>query len=95
MKRFVKEFLKLGQSTVHLFKKNYEAELKKGPGEEISQLAKKNKRRPLTLVLICVLITCNLSNSHFFKPRIKFRNDGIVKIVLCDCDAHSLFQLTN
>ena len=50
VKHFTKEFPTLGESTVRLFKKQYQADLKKvGPGEEITQLAKKKRGRPLTL----------------------------------------------
>ena len=50
VKHFTKEFSTLGESTVRLFKKQYQADLKKfGPGEEITQLAKKKRGRPLTL----------------------------------------------
>ena len=50
MKRFSKEFPSLGESTVRLFKKQYQADLKKvGSEEEITQLAKKRRGRPLAL----------------------------------------------
>ena len=50
MKHFAKEFPTLGESTVRLFKKQYVADSKKvGPDEEITQLAKKKRGRPLTL----------------------------------------------
>ena len=50
VKHFAKEFPTLEQSTVCLFKKQYQADLKKvGSEEEITQLAKKKRGRPLTL----------------------------------------------
>ena len=50
MKHFAKEFPTLGESTVCLFKKQYQADLKKvGSREEITQLAKKRRGKPLTL----------------------------------------------
>ena len=50
VKRFSKEFPSLGESTVRLFKKQYQADLKKvGSEEEITQLAKKRRGRPLAL----------------------------------------------
>ena len=50
VKYFAKEFPTLGESTVRLLKKQYQADLKKvGPEEEITQLAKKKRGRPLTL----------------------------------------------
>ena len=50
MKHLAKEFPTLGESTVRLFKKHYQADLKKvGSEEEITQLAKKRRGRPLTL----------------------------------------------
>ena len=45
-----KEFPTLGESTVRLFKKQYEAELKRiGPEHEISHLSKKKRGRLLSL----------------------------------------------
>ena len=50
VKHFAKEFPSLGESTVRLFKKQYQADLKKvGSEEEITQLAKKRRGRPLAL----------------------------------------------
>ena len=47
VKHFAKEFPTLGESTVRLFKKQYQADPKKVESEEITQLAKK-WRGPLT-----------------------------------------------
>ena len=50
MKHFAKEFSSLGESTVRLFKNKYQADLKKvGSEEDITQLAKKRRGRPLAL----------------------------------------------
>jgi len=50
VKHFAKEFPSLGESTVSLFKKQYQADLKEaGSEEEITQLAKKGRRGPLAL----------------------------------------------
>ena len=50
VKHFAKELPTLGESTVCLFKKQYQVGLKKvGSEEEITQLAKKRRGRPLTL----------------------------------------------
>ena len=50
VRHFRKEFPTLGESTVRLFKKQYEAELRRiGPEQEISHLPKKKRGRPLTL----------------------------------------------
>ena len=50
VKHFAKEFPSLGENTVCLFKKQYQADLKKvGFEEEVAQLAKKRRGRPLTL----------------------------------------------
>ena len=50
MKHFAKDFPSLGESTVRLFKKQYQADLKKvGSEEEITQLAKKRRGRHLAL----------------------------------------------
>ena len=50
VRHFSKEFSTLGESTVKLFRKGYEAELRrKGLEHEISHLPKKKRGRPLTL----------------------------------------------
>ena len=50
VKHFAKEFPSLGESTVHLFKKQYQADLNKvGSEEEFTQLTKKRRGSPLTL----------------------------------------------
>ena len=50
IRHFKKEFSTLGESTVRLFKKQYESELKKkGREQEIFSLPKKKRGRPLTL----------------------------------------------
>ena len=49
VRHFSREFLTLGESTVRLFKKQYEAELKRKPEQEISHLPKKKRGHPLTL----------------------------------------------
>ena len=50
MKHFVKEFPTLGESTAGLCKKQYQADPKTvGSEEEIKQVAKKRRGRPLTL----------------------------------------------
>ena len=50
VRHFSKEFPTLGESTVRLFKKQYEAELRRiGPQQAISHLPKKKRGRPLTL----------------------------------------------
>ena len=50
VKHFKKEFATLGESTVRLFKKQYELELKRsGHAQEITSLPKKKQGRPVTL----------------------------------------------
>ena len=50
VKHFAKEFPSVGESTVRLFKKQSQADLKKvGSEEDITQLAKKRRGRPLAL----------------------------------------------
>ena len=50
VRHFKKEFPTLGESTVRLFKKHYESEIKKhGREREITSLPKKKQGRPLTL----------------------------------------------
>ena len=50
VKHFSKDFSNLGESMVRLFKKQYQADLKKaGSEEEITQLAKKKRGKPLAL----------------------------------------------
>ena len=50
VKHFAKELPTLGESTVRLFKKHYQVDLKKVESEEeITQLTKKRRGRPLTL----------------------------------------------
>jgi hypothetical protein len=50
VRHFKKEFSTLGESTVRIFKKQYQAEVqRKGCSEEISSLPKKKRGRPLTL----------------------------------------------
>ena len=50
VKHFAKDFPTLGESTVRLFKKQYQADLKKvGSEEEITQLTKNRRGRPHTL----------------------------------------------
>ena len=50
MKHFAEEFPTLGESTVCLFINQYQADLKKvASEEEITQLTKKKRGRPLTL----------------------------------------------
>ena len=49
-RHFSQEFPTLGESTVRVFKKQYQEEIKKkGTEEEISSLPKKKRGRPLTL----------------------------------------------
>ena len=49
VRHFNQDFPSLGESTVRVFKKQYMAELKKKPGEDIMELVSKKRGRPLTL----------------------------------------------